>query len=81
MFTQIEKPRKIIGLKVIAISVAGILLALGLCGVQSAMSNGKFGFLSNVGLLLFFASVLGVVVGIIIAIVEGLVAVSRKGGE
>ncbi|WP_158823245.1 hypothetical protein [Granulicella sp. S156] len=81
MSTQIEKPRKIIGLKVIGVSVVGVLLALGLCGVQSRVSHGNFGFLSSVGLFLFFASVLGILVGLIIAIVEGIVAVSRKDGE
>ena len=81
MFTQIEKPRKFIGLKVIGVSVVGILLSLGLCGVQSSVSHGNFGFLSTVGMLLFFASVLGIFAGLIIAIVEGLAAISHKDGE
>ena len=81
MFKQIEEPRRTIGLKVIGVSVVGVLLALGLCGIQSAVSHGNFGFLSTFGAFLFFASVLGLLVGIIIAIVEGIVAVSRKDGE
>ena len=81
MSTQIEKPRKFIGLKTIGISVVGVLLSLGLCGMQTKVSSGGFGFLSTVGIFLFFASVLGLLAGLMIAIVEGIAALSRKDGE
>lgn len=81
MSTQIEKPRKFIGLKIVGISVVGVLLSLGLCGVQARVSSGSFGFLSTVGMFLFFASALGLLAGLMIAIVEGIAALSRKDGE
>jgi hypothetical protein len=51
--------------KIIAISAAGFLLSLGLCGVGGALSSHNIsGFLFVAGLAVLFASILGVLVGI-----------------
>ena len=51
--------------KIIAISAAGFLLSLGLCGVGGALSSHNIsGFLFVAGVAVLIASILGVIVGI-----------------
>ncbi len=51
--------------KIIAVSAAGFLLSLGLCGVGGALSSHNIsGFLFVAGVAVLIASILGVIVGI-----------------
>jgi hypothetical protein len=62
---QQQRTRMGIPAKIIAISAAGFLLSLGLCGVGGALSSHNIsGFLFVAGLAVLFASILGVLVGI-----------------
>ena len=67
MFESEQQQRTRMGIpaKIIAISAAGFLLSLGLCGVGGALSTHNIsGFLFVAGLAVLFASILGVIVGI-----------------
>jgi hypothetical protein len=67
------------GARILAGSVAGILLSLGLCGLGSSFHLGTgIGVLSTLGIFLFFASILGIVVGVITLIIEAIAAAARR---
>ena len=65
--------------KIIAVSAAGFLLSLGLCGVGGALSSHNIsGFLFVAGVAVLFASILGVIVGICWLIVAGISNAGHK---
>ena len=62
---QQKQTRMGIPAKIIAISAAGFLLSLGLCGVGGGLSSHNIsGSLFVAGVVVLFASILGVIVGI-----------------
>ena len=62
---QQKQTRMGIPAKIIAISAAGFLLSLGLCGVGGGLSSHNIsGSLFVAGVAVLFASILGVIVGI-----------------
>jgi hypothetical protein len=64
---------------VIAISAAGLLLSLGLCGAGGALSHhGISGFLFASGVVVLFASIVGVVVGVLWLILAVILNISSK---
>ncbi len=67
-----------LGVKVVIGSAVGLLLALGLCGLGSATSNGGLAALGIVGAAVFVLSVIGLIIGILIAIVEGIAKLAGK---
>jgi hypothetical protein len=63
-------------MKMIAASAAGAVLSLGLCQVgfylERNIHDGAPGWLDTIGGLAFGASILGVLVGILVAIIEAI---------
>ena len=79
-----QSPRNL-GLKLIACSVAGILLSLGLCGLGFYLSrdvhDGAPPTLDILGFFFFLASAFFLCVGIFIAIVDYLAARKLSGDQ
>jgi hypothetical protein len=63
-----------IGPKILIAAAAAMLLSFGLCGVH--IGNG-LGILSRLGFWLFFLSIAAIVIGVIITVVEVIIAISR----
>lgn len=60
-----------VGVKILVASVIGILLSVGMCGVGIATSDSKVSpFLFAAGIFTLAVSSMGVVVGIVWAIIE-----------
>jgi hypothetical protein len=65
-------------MKLMAICVAAMLVSFGLCGV-SALGHGTFtSVFSGIGLFMFSASVLGMVLSVLWFIVAAIIAVARR---
>jgi hypothetical protein len=80
MFDQLEpsSPGLSATMKLMAISVAGLLVSLGLCGV-SALGRGAFtGFFSGLGVLVFGFSLLGMVSSVLWFVVAAIIGAIRR---
>jgi hypothetical protein len=68
-----------IGPKMMAGAVAGVLLSLGLCGAGTSLHFGNgMGVLRTVGLWLFLLSCLVLLIGMVVLVVEVVLAMVRK---
>ncbi len=81
MFDQFQdKPEEPawIGPKILIGAAAAMLLSFGLCGIGIGVHIGNgLGILSRLGFWLFFISIAAIVIGVIITVVEVIIAISR----
>ena len=79
MFEPIEGTEKMSsGPKVLAVCAAGLLVSLGLCGAGAGLSRwGISGFFYGAGLLVLLISVIGLIVGFCMVILEWIANISR----
>jgi hypothetical protein len=67
-----------IGPKILIAAAAAMLLSFGLCGIGIGVHIGNgLGILSRLGFWLFFLSIAAIVIGVIITVVEVIIAISR----
>ena len=73
-----KKEPRWIGPKMLAGGIAGIIVSLGLCGAASGLGQAtRLGVLSMIGLVLFLASLLVTVVGVVVFVIELFVVTAR----
>ena len=64
--------------KVTAISAALFLVSLGLCAVGGDFMSSNAGFLTQTGILFFFASIAGFFVGIVWLVIAAIGGAGRR---
>jgi hypothetical protein len=64
--------------KVTAISAVLFLVSLGLCAVGGDFMSSHAGFLTETGILFFFVSIVGLVVGILWLLIAAIGGASRR---
>lgn len=70
--TESGKKRQSLSAKILTMSALGILLSFGLCGLGQAVENSSHGdWVLVAGFYVLGASVVGIAVGVVAAIVEG----------